>query len=86
MLDPGSTTAMPAPGVVAQDAIASKHGRDELGDAAVATVGQNAPMLSAQSLDVRVPVMDDIVAMARTAAGRGDDAQIAAAREDLGVA
>jgi hypothetical protein len=51
VLDPCSPPAMSTPRAVAQDPSSAKHRRDELGDAAVAAVGEDATMLLAERLD-----------------------------------
>lgn len=86
MLDPRAAAAMAAPGQVAQDAIAAEDRRDELGHAAVAAIGQNAPVVLAERLDRGATVVDGIVAIARSPGGRRDDAEVAAASQDLSVA
>jgi hypothetical protein len=86
MLDPRASFAMPAPRSIPEDPVLAEHRRDQLRDAAVATVGEDAPMASANGLDVRVSVVNDIVAIARTAGCDGNHAQIGAANDELGVA
>jgi hypothetical protein len=63
VLDPGTPPAMATPGTIADDSIPAKDRGDELGDAAVATVGQDAPVLLAERLDRGATIMDAIVAI-----------------------
>jgi hypothetical protein len=86
VLDAGSAPSVPAPRTVAHDADAAKPGRDELGNASVGTVGEDAAVLSAQGFDGGASVVHGVVAIARTACGYGDDMEVAPASEDLGVA
>jgi hypothetical protein len=66
VLDPGSTSTMSAPCSVAQDPVRAKRRRDELGDAAVGTVGEDATVLLAERFDVRASVVHRVVAVAWT--------------------
>jgi hypothetical protein len=86
VLDPGAASSMATPGPVAADPVALEHRRDELRDAAIAAVGENAGVLAAQGFDRRATVVDGVVTIARTATTDGDDAQVAPAGEDLRVA
>ena len=86
VLDAGSAATMATPGSIAHDAAAAKHRCDELGDAAITAIGQDAAMLPAQHLDRRATVMDGIVAVTRPACRGGDDLEIAPLDEDLRVA
>ena len=45
MFDPGAAATMSSPGSVAEDSVALKHRGDELGDALVTSVGEDAPVL-----------------------------------------
>ncbi len=63
-----------------------KTGVIKLVDAAVASVGQNAPVVPAERLDRGATVVHGIVAIAGTTGGRGDDAEIATASQDLQTA
>jgi hypothetical protein len=63
VLDPCSTSMMSTPCSVAQDPVPAKRRRDELGDAAVGTVGEDATVLLAERLDVRASVVHRVVAV-----------------------
>src|ERR1700704_3173452 len=86
VFDPGSTSTMSTPRSVAQDLASTKHRRDELGDAAVAAVGESATMPLAERRDARAAVVHGVVAVAWTTRGGGDDPQIASADENLCIA
>ena len=86
VLDPGTAASMAFPGPIAADPCALKDRCDELRDAAIASVSEDATVRLAQCLEMRAPVVNRIVAIARPAGGGGDDAQIAATGEDLRVA
>jgi hypothetical protein len=64
---------MSTPRAVAYDPASAKDRRDELGDATVATVGKDAPMLLAEHLDGRAAVMERVVAVAWTTRRCSDD-------------
>jgi len=86
VLDPGSTSTMSTPPVVAHDLVSAKHRCDELWDAPVSTVGQDATMLLAARFDGRASVVHRVVAVAWTTRSGGDDPKIASADQHLGVA
>lgn len=86
VLDARPPSAMTAPGVVAENPVASKARRDELGDAAIAAVSQDASMLLTASFDARTAIVHAIVSIAWTASADRNDTQIAAADEHLGIA
>jgi hypothetical protein len=86
VLDPSAPPPVAPPGGVSHDSIASKHGGDELGDAAVAAVCEHAAVTAAQLLDDAAPVVHRIVAVAGTSTGDGDDAPVGVTDEDLQVA
>lgn len=86
VLDAGSAAAVATPSTVTQDAVPAKARRDELGNTAVATIGEDAPVLLAERRNRGFSIVHRIVAIAWTARGGGDDPQIAPTREDLCVA
>ena len=65
---------MLAPGAIADDAIVSEHGGDELVDAAVAAVGKDPAVSPTELFDVRAAVVDRIVAVPGATGRDGDDA------------
>ena len=81
---PRSPSTMSTPCSVAEDPTSAKRRRDQLGDAAVATVGKHATMLLAKRLDARAAVVHRVVAIAGTTRD-GDDSQIASPDDDLRV-
>src|SRR5262245_18380143 len=85
MFDSCPATSMPSPRTVADDAAFPKHRRDQLGDAAVAAVGEDTPVSLAESLHERAAIVDRIVAIAATAGRRRDDSKIATPDQNLGV-
>jgi hypothetical protein len=86
VLDASAAAAVASPRAVAQDAPAAEDRCDQLVDAAVTAVGQDASVEAAECLDRGAAVVHRIVAIAGATGGRGDDAEIAAARQDLGIA
>lgn len=60
--------------------------RDELANPAISTIGEHATVTTGQCLDVGSSVVNGIVSIAWATTRDGDDAQVAAADEDLGVA
>ena len=86
VLDARSAVAMATPRSIAHDPATAKHRCDELGYAAIATVGQDAAMLLAERLDRRTAVVDRVVAIAGPTGRGGDDPEIAPPDEDLRVA
>src|SRR5438128_1096258 len=86
VLDARATSAVGSPGTIADDTVVAKHRRDQLGNTAVATIGENARMVAAPHLDAGCAVVDRIIAVAGTAAVDRDDAQVHAAGEDRKVA
>ena len=86
VLDASPAPAMTAPRLVAEDPVASKGRRHELGNAAIATVGEDASVLLTACFDARSAIVRGIVSVAWTAGGDRNDAQIAPANEDLRVA
>ena len=51
VLDPCAAPTMAPPGAIAADPVALKHGGDELRDATIAAVGEDASMCAAKRLD-----------------------------------
>jgi hypothetical protein len=47
VLDPGASSSMAFPGAIAADSVAVKDGCEELPDATIAAVGEDAPVLPA---------------------------------------
>src|SRR5262245_15167707 len=86
MFDPGPSTTVSAPAGITHDSDPIEHRRDELGDATVATIGQDTSMVLAQSFDRRASVMERVVAIAGTTCRDRDDAEVAATHQDLRVA
>lgn len=86
MLDASTSSAMATPRSVTYDPIRSKDGGNELGHAAIAAIGKDAPVLLAQRLEHRASVVNRIVAVAWATRGRCDDSQIGSPDEDLCIA
>lgn len=86
MLDTSASAAVAAPRGVTHDPIRSKDGCDELGDATVAAIGEDSPVLLALRLDRRASVVNGVVAVARATRGRSDDSQIGSPHENLCIA
>ena len=70
MFDTGSPTAMSPPGTVAHDAVAPKHGCNELGDPAVAAVCKHSTVGPAEHFDRGAAVVHRIVAVAGSTGAR----------------
>ena len=86
VLDTCASFAMLTPRTIAKDAVLAEDRRNELWDTAIATVGEDSLVAPTDHLDVRGPVVNNIIAIARTASGDGDHAEITATYDDLGVA
>lgn len=86
VLDACTSTAMPAPRGIAHDAASAKGRCDELGNAAIAAVGEYTPVPRTQRLDLRTTVVDWIVAIARAARSGRDDLEVTMTHEHLCIA
>lgn len=85
MLDTCSAATMSSPRCVSHDPCAAKHGRDELGDAAVAAVRKDATMVPAEAFDLRSTIVNHIVAVAGPASSDRDHRQVGTTDEQLRV-
>ena len=74
MLDACTPLAMAAPGAVADDAIVTKHRRDQLLDPAVAAVGKDSTVSSTELFDAGAAVVHRIVAIPGATGRDGEDA------------
>jgi hypothetical protein len=74
VLDSSSSAPMPLPCTVPDDAICVKDRRDELWDASVPAVREDARVRLAQRLDRRAAVVNRIIAIAWATRRCGDDA------------
>ena len=86
VLDASPTATMPTPSRIANDPVATKHRGDELGYAAIAAVGEDPAMASAERLDHGPAVVNRVVPVAGPAGGGRDDAEVASPDEDLRIA
>ena len=76
VLDADATLAMPAPGLISNDASAAKAWEHEVSLTAVTTVGQDAAVITAERFDLRFAVVDWIVTIAWTTARTRDDTEV----------
>ena len=74
---------MPAPRRIADDTASTKGRRDELRDATIASVGQDAPVQLTEHLDLGTEVVGWIVAISGAARSRRDDLEITTTHEHL---
>lgn len=86
VFDACSAPSMATPRSVAHDAVTTKHGRDELWDPSIATVGKDASLMPTKPLDERATVVDWIVAIPWSTRGCRDDAKVSSPDQDLRVA
>lgn len=86
MFDAGSAPTMSAPASISEDSPACEPGRDELRHTSVPAVGEDAAMPSAEPLEVAASVVNQIVAVARSAACHCQHLEVSTADKDLRIA
>lgn len=86
MFDAGAALAMAAPRSITNDAVVREPWGAKRGDAPVAAVREHSTMFETKRFDRGFPVVNRIVAVARSATGDGDDTSVAVASEYLDVA
>ena len=72
MLDACPSTAMATPRPITNDAVVCVHRGDELGDNAIAAIGERTAMDDRQCFDDGASVVNDVVAVARPSSGGRD--------------
>jgi hypothetical protein len=85
VLDAGPASAMTTPCAIPDDAIVVKHRRGKLGNATIATVGEDPPVMLAELLDARATVVDWIVTIPWSSRAGRDDKEVSSSDQDLRV-